>query len=159
MTIQTRTIQRIITQIFGYLLFYFIEIYRIRFPCNCLEWIDSPVAWLQRCFQFEMGSCLFISSISLMLKFILLYVIPCAYNAVLFFLNLAFNKSERRRRTDYCISESYLPFKVNLSYQTLKIRSQWFQRETINFPVEKVCLWLLKSKSMNLSTRKSEVTK
>ena len=32
--------------------------------------------------------------------------IACAYNAVLFFPNLAFNKSERRRRTDYCISES-----------------------------------------------------
>ena len=66
--------------------------------------------------------------------------IPCAYNAVLFFPNLAFNKSERRIRTDYCISESYLSFKVNLSYQTLKIRSQWLQRETIDFSVEKVCL-------------------
>ena len=84
--------------------------------------------------------------------------IACAYNAVLFFPNLLLNKSERRRRTDYCISESYLPFKVNLSYQTFKIGSQWFQRQTTDFSVEKVCLSLLKNKSMNLSTRKSEVT-
>ena len=49
--------------------------------------------------------------------------IPCAHNAVFFCLNLVFNNSGRRTRRDYYISQSYLPFKVNLSYQRLKIRA------------------------------------
>ena len=112
MTIQATTVI-LITQIFAFRFFLLqfvlfrlrVEIfspcaYRIRFPCNCLEWIVllrdyrdvSNSRWVDVYF--------FLSSNSMAERFSFMYQ-PCAYNVVLFCPNLGFNKSGRRTRMYY----------------------------------------------------------
>ena len=120
-------------------------------------WVDSSVAWLQT-FRNGFHVCLFLPSFSIV-KFILLYVIPCTYDAVLFCPRLDFNKSGRRTRRDCCISDSYLQFKVNVSYRSLKVR--WisdFNGNALIFLRRRFVSGCLKANQwMSILTRKSEV--
>ena len=120
--------------------------------------MDSSVAWLQTCFETVLMFVYFFLVFQWWSLFSFMFI-PCTYDAVLFCPRLDFNKSGRRTRRDCCISDSYLPFKVNVSYRSLKVR--WisdFNGNALIFLRRRFFCGCLKANQwMSILTRKSEV--